>query len=70
MAENPATWGEAEKIVNRVLEEWEENKYAEHPVIGLSLPRRITDALREAGKLDHDAPYETCPWCHMPEAGK
>jgi hypothetical protein len=51
--ENPATWGEAEKIVNRALDEFYENihKPVDERVIGLSLARSITDALREAGLL-------------------
>jgi hypothetical protein len=44
MAENPATWGEAEEIVDRVLED-----YSDPEVCGLSTVRRITDALRDAG---------------------
>lgn len=49
--ENPATWGKAEKIVNRVLRDHYMNTKSDHPLIGLSLPRQITDALRNAGLL-------------------
>lgn len=53
--ENPATWGLAEKIVNGVLRQDRERQAREltgqPPVVGLSLPRRITDALRAAGLL-------------------
>ena len=54
--ENPATWSEAEIVVGRVLEWFFENqvKSITDPtkiVVGLSLERRITDALREAGLL-------------------
>ena len=57
MAENPATWGEAERIVNKVLDD----HFTYHhkvitgeaePLAGLSLIRKITDALREAGLLN------------------
>ena len=46
--ENPATWGEAEHVVNNALRE-----HDSLPVgfCGLSRARRITDALREAGLL-------------------
>lgn len=68
MAENPATWGRAEHIVNKVLRDHYAHSHKviagkEEPVIGLSLVRKITDALREADLLDHDAPRESCPWC-------
>jgi hypothetical protein len=49
--EDPATWGQAEKIVRKVLREDYASRRQEQPVIGLSLARRITDALREAGLL-------------------
>lgn len=68
MAENPATWGRAERIVNRVIDEHFDHHRKviageAEPIAGLSLIRKITDALREANLLDHDSPYETCPWC-------
>ena len=47
--ENPATWGEAERIVEQCLQEDEDAKW--RGICGLSLPRRITDALRDAGLL-------------------
>lgn len=51
--ENPTTWGKAEKVVNKVLEEHYANEQL--PIherrIGWSLPKRITVALREAGLL-------------------
>lgn len=47
--ENPATHGEAERIVVKVLDEHFANQ--EKAIIGLSLERQITDALREAGLL-------------------
>lgn len=54
--ENPATWGPAEKAVRAVLGDFFENqaKSITDPskaICGLSLERRITDALREAGLL-------------------
>lgn len=55
--ENPATWGEAERIVHDTLYRHAEHQIAvrtgaEKPVIGLSLARQITDALRTAGLLE------------------
>ena len=51
--ENPATWGPAEKIINKVYIDWVENlhKPADERVTGLSLYRQVADALREAGLL-------------------
>ena len=59
MAENPATWGRAEHIVNKVLDDHFTHSHRviageEEPVIGLSLVRQITDALREASLLRHN----------------
>lgn len=50
--ENPQTWGQAEKIVHKAFQEWWSD-YALH-VIGLSLARRVTDALRAEGLLKED----------------
>lgn len=54
--ENPATWGPAEKIIDRILGEaiLETAKPAGERRIGLSWARRITNALRSAGLLDMD----------------
>jgi hypothetical protein len=54
--ENPATWGQAERIVDRVLTDFFTNqeKLITDPtkiVFGRSLERQVTDALREAGLL-------------------
>jgi hypothetical protein len=49
--ENPATWGTAERIVSDVLSRHDANMRSPSPVIGLSVVRQITDALREAGLL-------------------
>lgn len=54
--ENPATWGPVEKAVRGVLDDFFENqaKSIADPskaICGLSLERRITDALRRAGLL-------------------
>lgn len=49
--ENPATWGEAERIVRRVLDENRKLREDGQVITGLSLERRVTDALREAGLL-------------------
>ena len=50
--ENPATWGDAENIINNAIVQ---HHYAtQNGTTGLSLPRTITDALRNAGLLrDH-----------------
>jgi hypothetical protein len=47
--ENPATWGPAEKVVDEAHAKWYDAR--ERGIIGLSLARTITDALREAGLL-------------------
>lgn len=49
--ENPASWGEAERVVSKVLTEAFERNQNPEFVIGLSLERRITAALREVGLL-------------------
>lgn len=54
--ENPATWGPAEKIVRDVLDDFFENQAKpitdeSKTICGLSLERRITDALRAEGLL-------------------
>jgi retron-type reverse transcriptase len=59
--ENPATWGEAERVVQGVFNKLteEEANYRLNPATrryGLSPARRITDALRKAGLLKEDKP--------------
>lgn len=49
MAENPATWGEAERVVTDALEEADRLHF--DAVCGLSAVRIVTDALREADLL-------------------
>jgi len=53
--ENPTTWSDAEKIIQRVYLCHIEEIYLHHqkgePVAGFSLYRQIADALREAGLL-------------------
>jgi hypothetical protein len=56
--ENPASWGKAEKIVSGIMDDHFRHHEAvlrglEEPVCGLSLERKITDALRKEGLL-HD----------------
>jgi hypothetical protein len=64
--ENPATWGEAERIVDRVLTEFFANQemLVTNPakvMFGYSLERLITNALREAGLLtEGDAVCAVC----------
>lgn len=50
--ENPATWGPAEHVVRRALEEAERQRQA--GVVGLSTVRLITDSLREEGLLEEE----------------
>ena len=47
--ENPDTWDEAEKIISQALRDADKAHF--QGVIGLSTPRQITDALREADLL-------------------
>ena len=58
MAENPATWGKAEYVVQDVLKEDDHQRSLEaitgEYLCGLSLTRRITDALRAAGLLSKE----------------
>jgi hypothetical protein len=49
--ENPATWGPAEKILSGVLDEHHRLMREEPGFCGLSLERRLADALRKAGLL-------------------
>jgi hypothetical protein len=50
--ENPATWGTAENVIHNVIVK---DHYAKQEgEVGLSLPRQIADALREAGLLKED----------------
>lgn len=50
--ENPNTWGEPERVVQKVLDDY----YADTSkmIVGLSLSLRITNALREAGLLEEE----------------
>jgi hypothetical protein len=50
--ENPATWGPAERIIDKVYEEWWDD--IQQDICGWSLPMRITTALREAGLLPRE----------------
>lgn len=63
--ENPTTWGKPERIVHDVLQQWwserEVSRRSEHGApgsvaAGLSLERRITDALRDAGQISASTP--------------
>jgi hypothetical protein len=47
--ENPATWTKAEHIVSHVLTRFDDQQ--RQGVVGLSLARQITDALRAGGLL-------------------
>jgi hypothetical protein len=63
--ENPATWGPAEKVVDKVIREVYENRRA--GITGLSMVRRVTDGLREAGLL-RDRELAHCAGCDFPLA--
>lgn len=53
--ENPATWGPAERIVRQVMDDDFQMNLSPEPICGLSIERRITDALRAAGLLRESA---------------
>ena len=59
MMESQATWGEAEHVIYDALKK--ADKAALIGVIGLSKPRRIADALRDAGLLK-DTPESHPEW--------
>jgi len=48
--ENPATWLEAEKVIALALDQAEEAH--QQGLCGWSTPKRIAEALREAGLLN------------------
>lgn len=64
--ENPLTWGDAEKIVNKAYRTWYDNHAGK--IIGLSLARTITDALREAGLLAEHSHTAHASQCDEPPA--
>lgn len=47
--ENPATWGQAEHVIDQALQKAEAARVAH--VYGPSTPRLIAEALRQAGLL-------------------
>lgn len=50
--ENPATWGPAERVVNDVIRRRHTEALRGGVLVGLSLERQITDALRDEGLLE------------------
>lgn len=52
--ENPGSWGLAEHVVNKALEEHDRLMRHEPGLCGLSVVRKITDALRAEGLLISD----------------
>lgn len=54
--ENPATWGPAEKVISKAWTDWTDWTQREGR-IGLSLPKTIASALREADLLS-DVPLK------------
>ena len=63
--ENPATWGQPERIVDKAVDDAYQNRKA--GLIGLSLTRQITDALRAAGLL-RERQLAHCVTCDFPLA--
>lgn len=57
--ENPATWGPAEQVIRKVLDDDHQLSLSPEPICGLSLERRITDALRAAGLLKEIQPVRS-----------
>lgn len=55
MTENPASWGEAEHVIRDAIDRHHENMA--QGIIGVSIVRTITDALREAGLLTEWQPH-------------
>ena len=54
MAENPATWGEAEHVIARTLDKFYDAVHGGQSLAGFSLPKQIANALREAGLLKEE----------------
>jgi hypothetical protein len=53
--ENPGSWTLAEHVVNKVLDEhYMMLSHTDNPILGLSVVRKITDALRAEGLLKED----------------
>lgn len=57
--ENPGSWTLAEHVVNKALEEHDMLMRHEPGLCGLSVVRKITDALRAEGLLISDQQNET-----------
>lgn len=49
--ENPASWGECQKLIAKVIDENDENMRSDNPAIGYSLVSQIYYALKEAGYI-------------------
>jgi len=58
--ENPATWGEAERVVHEVLIQRSTGEIR----MGLSKERRIVNALRARGLLVDPEPPSLLQWAH------
>jgi hypothetical protein len=54
--ENPDTWGKAEKVIAEAVRE--AAVAHQHGIIGWSQPKRIAEALRQAGLLKEEATQE------------
>ena len=51
MAENPNCWKQAEKIIAEKLATYQRDLKGKSVRMGLSLPRQIAEALRQAGLI-------------------
>lgn len=53
--ENPASWGKAEQIIDKEYREWYDLRAG--GMVGLSLARRVADALRAEGLLAEEGKH-------------
>jgi hypothetical protein len=51
--ENPASWGDAEKVIDAAIRKWEE-WWRKQGYVGASFAAFIADELRNAGLLDNE----------------
>lgn len=54
--ENPATWGQAEKIISAVIRD--DDEATANGIAGWSLPKQIAEALRDAGLIARETTQE------------
>lgn len=58
--ENPATWGEPERVIHDVHEQWHRGR--DEGVVGWSLAKSVADALRKAGLLNEGGDMPDVTW--------